>query len=241
MGSFDAELKLVIAGNHDISLDGDYWSTHLGEDDDPEEHQQAVDVMIGSFAKEMGLTYLTEGLHSFTLKNGTTFTLYCTPYQPECGDWAFAYKRNEDRFNFDVLEGSVSIASEVSAVPNNVDMMRHGPPKGMLDLIPDRNEPAGCDALFRMVKRVRPLLHCFGHIHKGYGLRQVVWDESAHSQHSSGAISHRATAKQLVAHALAASQQFDLAEKTSTLMVNAAIMDDKNQPTHGPWMIELDL
>jgi predicted phosphodiesterase len=29
LGSIDAELKLVIAGNHDISLDGKYWQTHL--------------------------------------------------------------------------------------------------------------------------------------------------------------------------------------------------------------------
>jgi hypothetical protein len=50
LGSIDAELKLVIAGNHDISLDGKYWRTHLykgvegddvEEDDDPEEHSHA--------------------------------------------------------------------------------------------------------------------------------------------------------------------------------------------------------
>jgi len=29
------QLKLVIAGNHDISLDGEYWRTHLDEDDEP--------------------------------------------------------------------------------------------------------------------------------------------------------------------------------------------------------------
>lgn len=51
LGSFDAELKLVIAGNHDISLDGEYWQTHLEEDDEPQEHDQVVEIMTGPLAK----------------------------------------------------------------------------------------------------------------------------------------------------------------------------------------------
>lgn len=80
LGTSDAELKLVIAGKHDLSLDGEYWRTHLEEGDSPEEHQQVVNVMTGDLAEEMGVTYLTEGLHSFTLQDRRSFTIYCTPY-----------------------------------------------------------------------------------------------------------------------------------------------------------------
>jgi predicted phosphodiesterase len=68
LGSIDAELKFVIAGNHDISLDGKYWQTHLyrgvdgddlEEDDDPAEHSHAM--MKGPLAAEAGVTYLEEG------------------------------------------------------------------------------------------------------------------------------------------------------------------------------------
>lgn len=77
---FDAELKLVITGNHDISLDGEYRRTHLEEDDEPEEHDEAVEIMTGPLAKKAGVTYLNEGLHQFTLRNGTTFSIFVSPY-----------------------------------------------------------------------------------------------------------------------------------------------------------------
>jgi hypothetical protein len=125
------QLKLVIAGNHDISLDGEYWRTHLDDDDSPEEHDEAVAIMTGPLAKDAGITYLTEGTHTFTLKNGTTFSVFISPYQPECGEWAFDYPRSQDHF------GEANI-------PKNVDIvMTHGPPAGCLDLIPGKQENAG--------------------------------------------------------------------------------------------------
>lgn len=47
LGEIDAELKLIIAGNHDLELDIKYWLAHLGEEagDKPEEHDQAVAIM----------------------------------------------------------------------------------------------------------------------------------------------------------------------------------------------------
>jgi Icc-related predicted phosphoesterase len=42
-------------------------------------------------------------------------------------------------------------------------LITHGPPLGILD---DRQ---GRSALHRAVIRVKPRLHCFGHVHSGYG------------------------------------------------------------------------
>ena len=58
---------------------GDYWHSHLEEDDEPEEHDEAIDIMTGKLAKEMGVTYLTEGTHKFTLKNGKSTNYVCQP------------------------------------------------------------------------------------------------------------------------------------------------------------------
>lgn len=84
-GSIDAELKLVIAGNHDISLDGKYWQTHLYkgvEGDDPEEdgdlaeHSHAINIMKGSLAAEAGVIYLEEGVYfCHTKERGQIFSL----------------------------------------------------------------------------------------------------------------------------------------------------------------------
>lgn len=45
LGSTDAELRLVIAGNHDLELDKPYWEAHRdykGNAEDPENHHLAV-------------------------------------------------------------------------------------------------------------------------------------------------------------------------------------------------------
>jgi Icc-related predicted phosphoesterase len=53
-----------------------------------------------------------------------------------------------------------------SAIPDDTDILvTQGPPFAVLD------EGQGCPALRRAVIRVKPRLHCFGHIHSGYGVR----------------------------------------------------------------------
>lgn len=154
LGEIDAELKLVIAGNHDLELDNDYWLSHLDEEDgdEPEEHYQAVAIMKGPLAKQAGVTHLEEGTHTFTLRNGTSFTLYVSPYSPAFGDWAFAAAPSEDRF---------------ASLQDHVDiLMTHGPPKNILDSCPQGN--VGCDHTLNALRRTKPMLHCFGHIHEGY-------------------------------------------------------------------------
>ena len=36
---------------------------------------------------------------------------------------------------------------------------------------------AGCPDLFGAIARARPRLHCFGHIHDGWGAKMVTWRE----------------------------------------------------------------
>ncbi|KAK0127617.1 hypothetical protein ONS96_007144 [Cadophora gregata f. sp. sojae] len=181
LGSIEAELKLVIAGNHDLDLDKKYWERKLESDTDEETRSQAedaIEIMTGPLAKEAGVTYLVEGVNTFTLSNGAKFKIYTSPYQPEFCDWAFPYERNEDRFN-----PPEHVAPNVECITENpipdfpgVDiMMTHGPPKGILDLTADGN--VGCEALLRAVSRARPLLYCFGHIHEAYGAHIVKWKD----------------------------------------------------------------
>lgn len=55
-------------------------------------------------------------------------------------------------------------------IPDGTDVLiTHGPPYGILDSAPGSDHHAGCEELFEAVKRVRPKLHIFGHIHPGYG------------------------------------------------------------------------
>ena len=79
LSTASAELKLVIAGNHDITLDEKYYHEtgkkrfhrNIAEDLDV-----VKDMWIGEDAKKAGIVYMEEGVKTFTLKNGATFTVY---------------------------------------------------------------------------------------------------------------------------------------------------------------------
>lgn len=85
--SIDADLKLVIAGNHDISLDETYYTrmgAHMqGKRYEADMPRQARDMWTGERAKKAGVTYLEEGTYSFILGNGARLGVYASPYQPE--------------------------------------------------------------------------------------------------------------------------------------------------------------
>lgn len=56
-------------------------------------------------------------------------------------------------------------------MPDDTDILLvHGPPKGHLDF-----GGKGCPNLLRELRRVRPSLVVFGHIHAGHGREDVVW------------------------------------------------------------------
>ena len=83
-----------------------------------------------------------------------------SPVQPEFMDWAFNVKRGPD------------IKKYWDMIPDDTDVLiTHGPPWGLLDQIrPGREvEHLGCGELLKAVRRVKPKLHVFGHIHGGYG------------------------------------------------------------------------
>jgi len=82
--SVPAEIKLVIAGNHDKTLDGQYWSSHVkrmrarGQNVDPDLHRHAKQLWTSDELRGSGIFYLEEGTRKFTLRSGATFTV-CPP------------------------------------------------------------------------------------------------------------------------------------------------------------------
>ncbi|KAL9053357.1 MAG: hypothetical protein Q9206_003961, partial [Seirophora lacunosa] len=72
-----AELKIVIAGNHDITLDEAYYrrvGAKRMHRNIPEDTAAVREIWTGAAAQAAGVVYLDEGIRSFTLKNGATFT-----------------------------------------------------------------------------------------------------------------------------------------------------------------------
>ncbi|KAL8666423.1 MAG: hypothetical protein Q9202_001446 [Teloschistes flavicans] len=238
----DAELKIVIAGNHDITLDEHYYQT-TGRSlmhGNMEQDTDAIKAMwTGQEAQNAGIIYLEEGISTFTLKNGARFTIYTSPYQPEFCNWAFPYERDEDRFNPVSQNPYYEAKNPIPSFPAIDIIMTHGPPAGILDETQNGDE-VGCEHLMHAVRRCRPRLHCFGHIHEGWGAQRTDWikDRSAILTFDPD---------QLIRDGCAA---VDVSEDgggeplrfgQETLFVNAAIMNVAYRPVNAPFRVDLDL
>ncbi|CAA9960265.1 Ser/Thr protein phosphatase family protein [Pyrenophora teres f. maculata] len=227
--SIDAGLKLVIAGNHDITLDEEYYvrkGPHMHRSGyDRDLPAKARNMWTGERAKRVGVTYLDEGTHQFTLQNGANLRVYASPYQPEFCDFAFPYFRNQDRFNppHQCTPYTVPIADNpVPDFPNIDVMMTHGPPMGVLD-----------------------------ETDRGWGAQRVHWNDSDEldvkiEEHIKAAeamhVDHE-MAKEGRAATVDISQGSNTAVEfgKQTLMVNASIMTVRYKPWNAPWLIDLDL
>ncbi|KAF1944208.1 ser/Thr protein phosphatase family protein [Clathrospora elynae] len=254
----EADLKLVIAGNHDISLDEEYYDRkgqymHRWNGYDQALPMKAREMWTGDKAKRAGVTYLEEGAHRFTLRNGALLRVYASPYQPEFCDWAFPYFRNQDRYNpsHQCTPNAVPIAENpIPDFPNIDVMMTHGPPMGVLDAT-RMGEHVGCEHLLRAARRCRPRLHCFGHIHEGWGAQKVQWNDSDELDIKIGnhfEVAHaievdNATMGEERAATVDISQGADNAVEfgKETLMVNASIMTVQYKPWNGPWLVDVHL
>jgi hypothetical protein len=59
-------------------------------------------------------------------------------------------------------------------IPEDTDILiSHGPPLGILDIVPGSNHHAADPELLQAVQRVQPMLHVFGHIHGAYGNEEL--------------------------------------------------------------------
>lgn len=241
LASAPAELKLVIAGNHDIPLDSEYYYSQDGSlhrarlDENPAERPDAIKSLYTSpEAKAAGIVYLEEGIQTFELSTGAKFTVYSSPYQPEFCRWAFAYPRDEDRFN-EPPEGG----NPVPDFPGVDLMLTHGPPMGVLDRVVGSGQSVGCEFLRRAVERARPRLHVFGHIHEGYGALRVGWGKK-------GSEEIKSDPEEVLERRCA---YYDASEEggkglrfgEETVFVNASVVTVRYHPINAPWLVDLDL
>ncbi|ORY00389.1 Metallo-dependent phosphatase-like protein [Clohesyomyces aquaticus] len=259
LGGIEAELKLVIAGNHDISLDAPFYRRrgqfmHGLKDPDESIPQKARDMWMGPVAKQNGITYLEEGVHHFGLSNGARLKVYASPYQPEFYDWAFPYHRNQDRFNapHEATPGADPIAENpIPDFPAIDVVMTHGPPWGIRDMTVRDKMSVGCEHLLRAARRCRPRLHCFGHIHEAWGAERVSWKlgeklgseskDSVEEAEEVGVREDRMVEERAAYVDISTGGATPLEFGKETLMVNASIMNLRYRPMQGPWLVDLDL
>ncbi|KAF1980760.1 hypothetical protein K402DRAFT_387567 [Aulographum hederae CBS 113979] len=99
----------------------------------------------------------------------TTFSVFGSPYSPAKGLWAFGYQEEEGDKVWDSMPLSTDIA------------VTHAPPKHHCDTSA-RGDSDGCEALRRVLWRVRPKLAVCGHRHEGRGVERVLWNLDTSSE-----------------------------------------------------------
>jgi len=98
-------------------------------------------------------TYLQD---DYTVIDGVKF--WGGPWQPEFCNWAFNAKRRKLREQWDLI-------------PDDTDVLiTHGPPFGVLDKTLIGSANVGCEELEFALRRVKPKVHIFGHIHEDFGM-----------------------------------------------------------------------
>ncbi len=147
LGDLPHRFKVVIAGNHDRLFE-----------ERPEEARRRIRSAVYLQDAEV----LVEGLR-----------IWGSPWQPWFLSWAFNLHRG------------APLRAKWDRIPPGIDVLvTHGPPHGIRDrvqgvmarslgLAMGHGPRVGCEELREAVRRVRPRLHVFGHIHEGYGREEV--------------------------------------------------------------------
>jgi predicted phosphodiesterase len=162
--AYPAKHKVIIAGNHDITFDEQYYMDRGAE----RFHRQAVPDPDGatiSFkvkpydcSKARGLLTASGNIYlEDNLIDVCGYRIYGSPWQPEFCDWAFMLPRGH-------------AMSEIwENVPESVDiLLTHTPPYGFCDRTSSSGR-VGCEMLTAAIQKRSVSVNVFGHIHDGYG------------------------------------------------------------------------
>ncbi|KAK6353883.1 hypothetical protein TWF730_008306 [Orbilia blumenaviensis] len=240
-----AELKILIAGNHDTCLDiyktpaNDPSDPDAGSDTEGERDNAKMECrkyLKSELMNTKGIFYLEHEVKTFNLKNGASLTVFASPYTPRGPrpHHSGAFRYNSDvnfwqRFSKTGVLGNKKI--DVTVL--------HGPAFGILDTT-SHGKDVGCMHLREFLKHIRPLMNVCGHIHEAAGVKIIEWDNNEKKDveirmgEEDGAIftDARAATKEVT-------------RGGNTLFVNASLVgwgsSSYAEAARSPYVVELDL
>lgn len=184
----DFEAKIIVAGNHDVTLDEDFYAEYGSYFHN--QSPQAVSDCINLLTSSPSITYLNHESATIELAKHpnlrTSFTVFGSPYSPRVGMWAFNYDKQDDHHPDETDSGSSEKYPKLKAytagdlwskIPLDTDIViTHTPPYNHCDESISKRRAFGCEDLRRALWRVRPKLAVCGHVHEGRGVDRVRWD-----------------------------------------------------------------
>lgn len=170
--SLPHKYKIFVAGNHDVLLDKEFLQKF------PERRYGQIETKDDLIWGD--IIYLQD--ETVTLEfppaednSGTkdaqpcprSVTIFGSPWTPSYGLSAFQYHPN-DCTHWETIFQSLNQQPDI--------VVTHGPPKHHLDKRDFHR--AGCPYLAQEIRRIRPRLCVFGHIHAAYGRERVLFDRA---------------------------------------------------------------
>ncbi|CAE7310144.1 Mpped1, partial [Symbiodinium sp. CCMP2592] len=141
---YPAKRKVLIAGNHDITFQEDYYISRGAQ-------RFHGGVRCNSSQAKRSLTCCTYLEDTSVEMQG--YRIYGSPWQPDFNDWAFNLPRGE------------ALQRCWAAIPLDTDILVvHGPPAGYVDVTPVGRK-GDVDLLAAIQKRIVVT----GHLHMGHG------------------------------------------------------------------------
>jgi len=125
-------------------------------------HERKI-CIAGNHDKFMSRRFIPDNvdylLDSSVVIDGLKF--HGSPWTPTFFNWYWTKGRgHEIREKWDLIPDDTNV------------LITHGPPHGVLDKTAE-GDYVGCEELENAIKRVKPTLHCFSHIHEAYGVSDL--------------------------------------------------------------------
>eukprot|EP01129_Flabellula_baltica_P002428 TRINITY_DN1223_c0_g2_i1.p1 TRINITY_DN1223_c0_g2~~TRINITY_DN1223_c0_g2_i1.p1 ORF type:complete len:330 (+),score=51.35 TRINITY_DN1223_c0_g2_i1:37-990(+) len=146
LGELPHPYKIVIAGNHDVTLHPTFYRDHHWRFHDEIQDAEAIKAILTNCIYIEDETVIIDGIR-----------FYGTPWVPAFHDCAFNLYSEEQ------LEYIYSKIPEQTHV-----LITHTPPEKHRSKGPDGKD-YGSPALNQRVKEIKPVVHVFGHVHVSYG------------------------------------------------------------------------
>jgi len=163
LGKLPHQHKIIIAGNHDLVMDQDFYKKSWRKWHKKEGKQELGDKDPRSLLTDC--IYLEN--EAVDVEGLKFYGSPCSPHIPNYKEMAFNVRASaKDRFE-------TPTATEVwDQIPENTDILvTHTPPLGILDRLL-LGKRVGCKSLRQRIDQIKPRLHVFGHIHEDYGIHQ---------------------------------------------------------------------
>ncbi|KAJ5534774.1 hypothetical protein N7527_001028 [Penicillium freii] len=160
----DFEIKIIVGGNHDVTLDPAFYEEH-GQSfhgQHLEDSHHCLKLVMES--PSVVLLRHEPALIRLTRADGpkTVFKIFGSPYSQSQGNWAFGYESSDAA----ALWGQIPIDTDI--------VVTHTPPRSHCDQKPN-GMFVGCVALHSALSLIRPHLAVCGHVHEGRGYERVHW------------------------------------------------------------------